>query len=281
MSDTTAGGPHAAINSPHHEAFLRPYDLAGLKTYELVSRPSKVFHDDLGRPLGPDATVGAWLDSLPRQLAANDLRRVAAHLARAHRDGRTTAVALGGHVIKTGCAPYLIDWIHHGVVKAVAMNGSAAIHDFELAVAGKTSEDVAAQLPEGRFGMARETADAFAVAARFGAENERGLGWGLGQHLDDIDPPYGEASLVLAAHRAGIPCTIHVALGTDIVHMHPHVCGAALGAASLTDFRRLCSVVATAAHGVWMNLGSAVVMPEVFVKAVAVARISATTWTAW
>jgi deoxyhypusine synthase len=272
MSETIASGPHAAVNSPHHEGFLRPYDLAGLQTYELVSRPSKVFHDDLGKPVGPEATIGAWLDALPRQLAANDLRRVADHLARAHRDGRTTAVALGGHVIKTGCAPYLIDWVQHGLIKAIAMNGSAAIHDFELALAGKTSEDVGATLHEGKFGMARETADAFAVAARRGAENERGLGWGLGQHLDDVNPAYGEASLVLSAHRAGIPCTIHVALGTDIVHMHPHVCGAALGAASLTDFRRLCSVVATAAHGVWMNLGSAVVMPEVFVKAVAVAR---------
>jgi hypothetical protein len=272
MNETTSGGQHAAINSPHHESFLKPYDLAGLKTYELNSRPSKVFHDDLGKPVGPDATVGEWLNSLPRQLATNDLRRVAAHLARAHRDGRTTAIALGGHVIKTGCAPYLIDWIRNGYVKAVAMNGSAAIHDFELAVAGKTSEDVAAQLPSGQFGMARETADAFAVASRLGAENDLGLGWALGRHLDAIDPPHGDSSLVLAAYRAGIPCTIHVALGTDIVHMHPHVSGAALGAASLTDFRRLCSVVASAAHGVWMNIGSAVIMPEVFVKAVAVAR---------
>jgi deoxyhypusine synthase len=272
MSETTTNGQHTALNSPHHDAFVPAYDLAGLKTYDLASRPSKVFHDDLGRPVGPDASIGEWLDCLPRQLAANDLRRVADHLARAYRDGRTTAIALGGHVIKTGCAPYLIEWIQSGVLKAVAMNGSAAIHDFELAVAGKTSEDVAAQLPSGRFGMARETADAFAVAARLGAENERGLGWALGKHLDTIDPRHGESSLVLAAYRAGIPCTIHVALGTDIVHMHPHVSGAALGAASLTDFRRLCSVVAGAAHGVWMNVGSAVVMPEVFVKAVAVAR---------
>jgi hypothetical protein len=272
MSEMTAGGEHGALNSPHHEAFLKPYDLAGLKTYDLVSRPSKVFHDDLGRPVGPDATVGEWLGSLPRQLAGNDLRRVAAHLARAAREGRTVAAALGGHVIKTGCAPYLIDWVRRGVVKAVALNGSAAIHDFELAVAGKTSEDVAAQLPSGRFGMARETADAFAVAARLGAEQERGLGWALGRHLDEADPPYGDASLVLAAHRAGIPCTVHVALGTDIVHMHPHVSGAALGEASMIDFRRLCSVVAAMAGGVWLNLGSAVIMPEVFVKAVAVAR---------
>ena len=229
-----------------------------------------MFHDDLGQPVEAGASAEDWLLSLPRQLAANDIRRVTNHLCRAYREGRTVAVALGGHVIKTGCAPYLIDWIRRGVVKAVAMNGSAAIHDFELALAGKTSENVSTQLPKGEFGMARETADAFAVAAHNGAENEIGLGWALGRHLDEMDCQHAESSLVLAAYRAGIPCTVHVALGTDIVHMHPHVSGAALGAASLTDFRRLCSVVA--AHGVWMNLGSAVVMPEVFVKAVAVAR---------
>src|SRR3982074_3077898 len=110
MSESILGGQHAVINHPQHEAFLRPYDLAGLKTYDLVSRPSKVFHDDLGQPVGPEATVGEWLDSLPRQLAANDLRRVAGHLARTWRDNRMAAVALGGHVVKTGCAPYLIDW---------------------------------------------------------------------------------------------------------------------------------------------------------------------------
>src|SRR5204863_7075213 len=118
----------------------------------------------------------------------------------------------------------------------------------------------------------RETADAFALAARQGAEQELGLGWALGKHLDDLDCPYADSSLVLAAYRAGIPCTVHVALGTDIVHMHPHVSGAAIGEASLIDFRRLCSVVATMVHGVWMNLGSAVIMPEVFVKAVSVAN---------
>src|SRR6266478_8909610 len=205
MTQTTNGGQHAAINSPHHESFPKPYDLAGLKTYELNARPSKVFHDDLGKPVGPDATVGEWLRSLPRQLAANDLRCVAAHLARAHRDGRTTAIALGGHVIKTGCAPYLIDWIRNGYVKAVAMNGSAAIHDFELAVAGKTSEDVALQLPSGQFGMARETADAFAIAARTGAENDLGLGWALGKHIEDQQCPHATCSLVLAAYQAGVP----------------------------------------------------------------------------
>jgi hypothetical protein len=249
-----------------------PFDLRGLKTYELTARPSKVFHEDLGRPVGPGATVEDWLGSLPRQLAANDIRRVSQHLCRAHRQGRTAVAALGGHVIKTGCAPYLIDWIRHGLLTAVALNGAAAIHDFELAVAGKTSEDVAAQLPSGQFGMARETADAFAVAARAGADNDQGLGWALGRYLDDLNCPHADCSLVLAAYRAGIPCTIHVALGTDIVHMHPHVCGAALGEASLIDFRRLCTVVATMRAGVWLNLGSAVILPEVFVKAVSVAN---------
>jgi len=251
---------------------VAPFDLHGLKTYDLASRPSKVFHDDLGRCVESGATINHWLDALPRQLAANSLRRVSNHLCRAYADGRTVAAAVGGHVIKTGCAPYLIDWIERGILKCVAMNGSAAIHDVELAAAGKTSEDVAAQLPTGEFGMARETADAFAVAARTGAESDLGLGFALGRYLDSLNCPHADASLLLAAYRAGIPCTVHVALGTDIVHMHPHVSGAALGEASLIDFRRLCTVVAGMKDGVWMNLGSAVVMPEVFVKAVAVAR---------
>src|SRR2546425_327330 len=229
---------HTSLNAPHYSAFdqIKPYDLAALKTYDLSARPSKVFHDDLGQPVEANASAEDWLLSLPKQLAATDIRRVTNHLCRAHRDGRTVAVALGGHVIKTGCAPYLIDWIKRGVVKAVAMNGSAAIHDFELAFAGKTSEDVSAQLPKGDFGMARETADAFAVAAHNGAEHDIGLGWALGRHLDEMNCPHEESSLVLAAYRAGIPCTIHVALGTDIVHMHPHVSGAAIGQATMIDF---------------------------------------------
>ncbi len=162
--------------NPKAGKLMKPFDLNGLKTYDLESRPSKVFHEDLGQPLPADATVAEWLDSLPRQLAGNALRRVRDHLCRAQEEGHTVVAALGGHVIKTGCAPYLIDWIRQGVIKAVAMNGSAAIHDFELALAGKTSEDVSANLHAGKFGMARETADAFAIAARAGAENEAGLG---------------------------------------------------------------------------------------------------------
>jgi len=143
---------------------MRPFNLSGLRTYELASRPSKVAVTDLGRPVAPTTPIGEWLDSLPQQLAANELRRLRDHVVRAHLDGRTVAVALGGHVVKTGCGPYLIDLIGRGVITAVAMNGSAAIHDFELALAGKTSEDVGAHLHAGNFGMARETATAMAIS---------------------------------------------------------------------------------------------------------------------
>jgi len=251
---------------------MQPLDLHGLKTYDLASRPSKVFIDELGRPCGPTVRVGDWFDHLPKQFAANDLRRLRDHLLRAKQNRKPVAIALGGHVIKTGCAPYLIDWIEQGLVTSVSMNGSAAIHDFELAYAGKTSEDVGKQLPEGRFGMARETADAYAAAAQSGAASGKGLGHALGEYIADIKAPYAASSLVHAAYAAGIPCTIHVALGTDIVHMHPHVSGAALGEASMIDFRILCNIVTRLGWGVWMNLGSAVVMPEVFLKAVSVAR---------
>jgi hypothetical protein len=251
---------------------IKPFNLDGLKTYELRSRPSKVFHEDLGRPVAGTASIGEWIDSLPRQLAGKDLRRVCTHLCRAYAEGRTVTAAIGGHVIKTGCGPYLVEWIEQGILRALVLNGAAAIHDFELALAGKTSEDVAAQLPTGQFGMARETADAFAVAARAGAEHELGLGAALARHMEGLGCPHADTSVVLAACRAGIPCTIHVALGTDTVHMHPHVSGAALGAATMIDFRKLCSVVSTMANGIWLNLGSAVVLPEVLLKAVAVVR---------
>jgi hypothetical protein len=251
---------------------MQPFDLRGLKTYDLRSRPSKVHIEDLGRPISPHISVADWLDTLPRQLAANELRRLRDEMARCHAERRTIAVAIGGHVIKVGCAPYLIDWIERGVIQSVSMNGSAAIHDFELALAGKTSEDVAAQLPSGAFGMARETADAFAIAARQGAEDGAGLGAALGRYIGALKCPHADCSVVHAAYRAGIPCTIHVALGTDIVHMHPQVSGAALGEASMIDFRILCRVVHGMQDGLWINMGSAVVMPEVFLKAVAVGR---------
>src|SRR6476659_3631998 len=190
----------------------QPLDLSKLKTYPLASRPSKVVIGDLGRPVAATTSIGDWIETLPRQFAAVELRKLRDHVVRCHREKRTVAAAIGGHVIKVGCAPYLIDWIRSGVIGCVAMNGSAAIHDFELALAGKTSEDVAAQLPGGQFGMARETADAFARAAKVGREREIGLGAALGQYIDDILCPHADQSLLCADRRAGIPCTVHVAL---------------------------------------------------------------------
>lgn len=249
-----------------------PFDLTGLKTYDLASRPSKVFKEDLGRPQEGDCSINQLLDSLPNQLAGKSIRRVRDHLLRAKESGNTVVAAIGGHVIKTGCAPYLIDWMERGYISAVAMNGSAAIHDIELGFEGKTSEDVGPALHSGLFGMARETADFFAVASHRGADDQSGLGTALGSLLSERSCKSPESSLLLAAHRLGIPATVHVALGTDIVHMHPHLSGAAIGEASLTDFRILCTIVSSMANGIWLNLGSAVIMPEVLLKAVSVVR---------
>jgi hypothetical protein len=253
-----------------------PFDLTGLKTYELASRPSKVFIEDLGKPVAPEATVGDWINSLPDQLAGKSLRRAAMVLAQGAKNRTMTVAAIGGHVIKTGCSPYLIRWMEEGVIRALAMNGAAAIHDYELALAGKTSEDVGAALLAGKFGMAREVADAYSIAAKRGGEDGTGLGYALGELLRQKEKKralaHPEASVILAARKLKIPCTIHVAVGTDIVHMHPHVGGAELGEASHIDFKRLCSVVASMKNGVWFNIGSAVIMPEVFLKAVSVVR---------
>src|SRR5690606_10526550 len=160
--------------------------------------------------------------------------------------------AFGGHVIKTGCGPYLIDLMEKRAIKAVALNGAAAIHDLELALAGKTSEDVSARLHEGTFGMARETADVFAVAARTGYDSQIGLGRALGKYLDQLQCPHAESSVLVQAYRMNIPCTVHVALGTDVVHMHPHVSGEALGGSSMLDFQILTTVVSRLARGLWI-----------------------------
>ena len=250
----------------------KPFNLNGLQTYPLQERPSKVFVEELGQPVGPDATIDQWLDSLPDQLAGKSIRRTRELLIDAYDHEYPVVAAIGGHVIKTGCGPYLIDWMKRGLLTGIAMNGSAAIHDAELALAGKTSEDVASSLNSGQFGMARETADIFAVASRRGAEEERGLGAALGAYLDSLDCKYADSSVLVTAHRYQIPCTVHVAIGADIVHMHPHVSGAALGESSHIDFRRVCTQLTTMAQGIWMNIGSAVMMPEVLLKAVSVVR---------
>ncbi len=247
-------------------------DWSALHYEPLAERPSKVFLGHLGQPTGPGATVDDWLDGLPAVLAANGLKRLRDALVTAHERGRPIMAALGGHVVKTGCAPYLIDWMERGVLKGLALNGSAAIHDLELAIAGKTSEDVGPRLAEGSFGFARETSDLFASACERAAALECGLGTALGDLVIEQGGPGLDASLLAAARRSGLPLTVHVGIGTDIVHMNPRLNGAALGQATLDDFRTLCVLVAGLEGGVWLNLGSAVVLPEVFLKAVSVVR---------
>jgi hypothetical protein len=247
-----------------------PWD--DLRFEPLAERPSKVKLADLGQPVGPRATVSDWLDSLPDVLAAQSLKRLRDAIVRAHHEGAPVIAALGGHVIKTGCAPYLNDWLRRGVLQGVALNGAAAVHDLELAIAGRTSEDVGPRLVAGTFGFARETSELFADACRLSSDSSCGLGAALAEVIQAHGGPGLESSLLVTARRQGVPATVHVAIGTDIVHMWPGLDGAALGQATLDDFRTLCAIVARLAGGVWLNLGSAVLLPEVFLKAVSIAR---------
>jgi hypothetical protein len=251
---------------------LPTLDWGKLRTHSLFDRPSKVAAADLGRPLGPGATIAALIDNLPDQLAARSLRTWVQAIVDAVRAENSVIAALGGHVIKTGCAPYLIDWLKRGVLTGVVLTGSAAIHDVEMALAGRTSEDVEARLPDGSFGMARETAEFFAAATADAQALDIGLGSALGKRLLKTPCQQPEASLLRAAADADVPCTVHVAVGTDIVHMHPGADGALIGAATMRDFHLGCRMVAGLARGVWMNLGCAVVLPEVFLKAVSIAH---------
>lgn len=254
------------------DAEILDLDLSALRYEPLADRPSKVALADLGRANGPGVSMDDWLDSLPDLLAGRGLKRLRDAIVKAHETSCPVVAALGGHVVKTGCAPYLIDWMDRGILNGLALNGSAAIHDMELAIAGRTSEDVGPRLMSGTFGFARETSELFALACDRAASSGDGLGSALGDVVLEHGGPGLDSSLLVAARRSGVPLTVHVAIGTDIVHMTPDLDGAALGKASLDDFRKLANLIARMSGGVWLNLGSAVVLPEVFLKAVAMVR---------
>jgi len=253
---------------------VRPIDFSGLKTVPLAARGGKVRAADFASLYRKGAGVGGWLDSLPHILAGDSLRAVVAAIAAARARGRAVIWGMGGHVIKCGLAPVLLDLMRRGYATAFAMVGAAAIHDFEIALAGHTSEDVEAVLPDGRFGSAEETGREMNCAIAAGAREGLGVGESLGRRLDEIArPEFASASLVLEAWRAATPVTVHVAIGTDTPHTHPAVDAAALGSATHRDFRLLCSLVAALNDGgVYLNVGSAVVLPEVFLKAVSAVR---------
>jgi hypothetical protein len=248
------------------------FDLSGVRTYPLASRASKARAADFARPYQPGAGLGAWLDRLPNLLAAADFRAVVDAIVSARARGAGVVWGLGALVVKTGLSPVLIDLMERGFVSAIATNGAGLIHDFELALGGATSEEVDESLGPGRFGMAEETGRQLNEAIAAGVAAGLGIGQAVGGYLRDLAPPHVRLSLAAAAARLAVPLTVHVAVGTDVIHMHPAASGAALGEGSLRDFRYFASNVARLAGGVYLNCGSAVILPEVFLKAVALAR---------
>lgn len=255
----------------------READLSAIRTVPVARRPNKVRASEFAHPPGGSSageSFAAFIDALPDVLVARDFRAVIDAIVGAVRHRRAVVVMLGGHVVKTGLAPLLLDLMRRGIVTHIAMNGSAAIHDYEVARFGATSEDVAAGLRDGTFGMAEETGREMNEAFVAGMRADQGMGEALGRGLDarsDLSNP--ELSLLLGAIRLGVPATVHAAIGAEIIHQHPAANGAAIGDTSHRDFRRLAAALADLDNGgVVLNLGSAVIMPEVFLKALTIAR---------
>jgi hypothetical protein len=252
-----------------------PLQLGAVRTYPLASRKSKVNVADFAKPPAANISISKFLDSLPNFLAAEDLRQLLGAVQRARAGKKAILWGIGGHVIKVGLGPILIDLMEHGFVSGIAMNGAALIHDFEIAIAGNTSEDVDASINEGQFGMARETGEQLNEIAKSAARSGIGYGEAAGQFLasSNAKARYASSSVVATAYRRRIPVTVHLAIGADIPHMHPAADGAALGAATYRDFLLFCALVKSMQPGgVYMNWGSAVLLPEIFLKAVSVVR---------
>jgi len=253
---------------------IPPIDVFHLKTYPLKKRHSKVRVSDFARPWRRGGSFSLFYRGLPDILAVKTLRAVAKAIAQAHRKGRPVIVGIGAHVIKVGLTPLLVNWMEQGLVTAVAMNGAGIIHDFELALMGHTSEEVDDEIDEGRFGMAEETGRMLNEAIAEGHREGQGLGEAVGHYINRSKGrfPNRTTSILATGAKFGIPVTVHVAVGTDIIHMHPAADGASIGGTSLLDFRRLAAVVSKMEGGVYLNIGSAVVLPEVFLKTVSLGR---------
>jgi hypothetical protein len=254
---------------------IQPVALGGVETYPIRARRSKVSVRNFGRVAGKNPSLKKFLDTLPGILAGNDLRDVLAAVHRAKARKRAIVWGIGGHVIKVGLGPLLIGLMRAGFISGIAMNGAALIHDFEIALAGQTSEDVDASLGEGKFGMAQETGFGMNEIAKLAQRIHIGYGEAAGQYLHSgiLTTKHLDASVLAAAYKLKIPVTVHVAIGTDIPHMHPAADGTALGAASFMDFRLFSAMVqGMDGGGVFLNWGSAVILPEVFLKAVSLAR---------
>jgi hypothetical protein len=244
-----------------------------VKTYSLKSRKSKVNTNAFAKVLTGDETIFAFVNSLPDVLAGKNFKAFIKKIREAKKENRPVIFAMGAHVIKAGLNPLIIDLMRSGWINALAINGAGIIHDFEIAYAGHTSEDVAIQIKDGRFGMAKETGELLNRAIAKGSKKNLGLGETIGEMISSSNFPFKDLSLLSCAYDLNIPVTVHVALGTDIIHCHPEVDGAAVGKASLSDFFLFCSLVGELeGGGVFVNIGSAVVLPEVFLKAVSFVR---------
>jgi hypothetical protein len=268
----SAGGPTKVTAKAPEKGLGRPLDLEGIKTYSLRDAKRLANVQQFAKALPPPSGFAEFLDSLPKTLAANALLNVMHAIVEAHRKQRPVVMAMGAHVIKCGLSPLVIDLMERKIISAVAMNSAVAIHDYEVSLVGYTSEDVGAALKDGSFGMAREAAEAIQEAASRGAREGIGFGAALGKKINEDGGEFTGYSILAAADRLDIPATVHVIIGGDTVHMHPNISGSDLGESSHIDFRILAGVVAQLEDGVWLNVGSAVVMPEVFLKCISVAR---------
>jgi hypothetical protein len=252
---------------------VTPLSLDKVSTYSLESRPSKVSLDDFASPISADLSLKDFLATLPNILAVQSLRELAGRMRRARELQKPIIWGMGGHVIKTGLGPVIIDLLKRGFVTAIAANGSVLVHDAEIAMVGSTSEDVDATLGEGAFGGAEETGQLLNRAAQEGAQEGLGLGEATGCALLALDPKHADYSLLCSAYQSRVPFTVHLTIGGDIGHFHPQADGAALGATTHTDFRLLAELVRRMdGGGVYLNIGSAVTLPEVFLKAVTLVR---------
>lgn len=249
-----------------------PLDFSGLHTYSVHGRHSKVTIDDFARPVQPGMTVRQLLASLPAQLAGVDFPDLVHRIGEAHRQHRPILLGMGAHVIKVGLNPILIDLMRQGVITAIALNGAGIIHDAEIAMVGRTSEEVADVIGAGAFGAAKETGEVLNGAIINGAQRGIGIGQAVGETLLANRFPHNDQSLLAMAAQLGVPVTVHVAMGTDIIHIHPSADGAAIGQAGHHDFRVFCRLVSELEGGVYLNVGSAVLLPEVFLKALTVVR---------
>jgi hypothetical protein len=249
-----------------------PLDFSGLNTYSVYGRHSKVSVDDFAAPMQAGMTVRQLLAALPKQLAGVDFPDLVTRIATAHQQQRPIILGMGAHVIKVGLNPVLIDLMQRGIITALALNGAGIIHDSEIAMVGRTSEEVANVLGAGAFGAAQETGEVLNRAITAGAARGIGIGQAVGEMLIANRFPHNDKSLLAMAAQLQIPVTVHVAMGTDIIHIHPDVDGSAIGKAGHHDFRIFCRLVSELEGGVYLNVGSAVLLPEVFLKALTVAR---------